>query len=75
MGLLRGIGFFVIGTIFMLLVTYGLVSIYAFATWDWDLVTNLHVWLHPATNLWVRVGALVGAAMSFFGGILSTQFY
>ncbi len=71
--ILNMIQIFVFGTIVMLFLTYFCVSVYAFFWWDWDAVMQLHLWLNPATNLWVRIGAGIGALLSFMGGFLTSE--
>ena len=67
------IGFYMIGTIFMLGITYFCVSFYSFCIWDWSYVENLWGWLHPKTNLWVRIGAIMGFILATFGGVMKKE--
>lgn len=67
------IGIYVMGAILMILGTYFVVSIYSFCVWDWCYVNNLWEWLHPGTNLMVRIGAIIGLVLSIIGGVLTKE--
>lgn len=69
----QAIGLFVVVIMIILLVLYLFTGVYAFITWDWDVVLNLHHWYNPATNILVRVIMVILAIASLLTAKIGSQ--